>query len=88
MDIFGRTAERRMERALIEEYRRDIEGVLADLAAGAPSECYQFALGIARIPEQIRGFGHVKERHLKQARQNRDAQLAQFRDSSSLQKAA
>ena len=88
LDVFGRTAERKMERALIEEYRSDIEGVLAALSTGALGERYQFAVGIARIPEQIRGFGHVKESHLTLARQNRDVQLAQFRSSTAVQKAA
>ena len=63
-DIFGRTAERRAERALIGEYRRSIEQVLASLGA----DNHALALEIARIPEQIKGFGHVKERNLATAR--------------------
>ena len=63
-DIFGRTEERRTERALIGEYRRSIEQVLAKLA----DNNHGLALEIARIPEQIKGFGHVKERNLAAAR--------------------
>jgi indolepyruvate ferredoxin oxidoreductase len=59
-DIFGRTGERKMERALIGEYRASIEQLLGALAA----DNHALALEIARIPEQIKGFGHVKERNL------------------------
>jgi indolepyruvate ferredoxin oxidoreductase len=64
LDIFGRTEERRTERALIGEYRRSIEQLLAGLSAGN----HALALEIARIPEQIKGYGHVKERNLAAAR--------------------
>ncbi len=64
LDIFGRTEERRTERALIGEYRASIERVMAELNAGN----HALAVEIARIPEQIKGYGHVKERHLALAR--------------------
>jgi indolepyruvate ferredoxin oxidoreductase len=64
LDIFGRTEERRTERALIQEYRASIEEVLGKLNA----DNHATAVEIARIPEQIKGYGHVKERHLKAAR--------------------
>ncbi len=83
LDLFGKTAERRMERALIAHYRTTIEEVLGVLRrADEPAlraQCYGLALEMAQIPEQIRGFGHVKERHVAQARQRWDAQLAQCR---------
>ncbi len=63
-DIFGRTEERRTERALIAEYRASIERVMAELNAGN----HALAVEIARIPEMIKGYGHVKERHLALAR--------------------
>jgi indolepyruvate ferredoxin oxidoreductase len=63
-DPFGRTEERRTERALIEEYKASIERMLPSLDAGH----LPLAIEIARIPEDIRGYGHVKERHLKAAR--------------------
>ncbi|MEJ7930369.1 indolepyruvate ferredoxin oxidoreductase family protein [Ramlibacter sp. AN1015] len=75
LDPFGRTEERRTERALIQEYRRSIEEVLAGLHAGN----HALAVEIARIPEQIRGFGHVKERHLAPARSRWQALMAQWR---------
>ncbi|MDR0259390.1 MAG: indolepyruvate ferredoxin oxidoreductase family protein [Comamonas sp.] len=64
LDIFGRTEERRTERALIQEYRACIEELLQGLSA----ERLALAVEIASIPEDIRGYGHVKERHLAAAR--------------------
>jgi indolepyruvate ferredoxin oxidoreductase len=64
LDVFGKTEERKMERALIGEYRDSIDTVLSSLSPGNLS----LAVEIARIPEDIRGYGHVKERHLKTAR--------------------
>ena len=53
-----------------------------------PRERYQLALEIARIPEQIKGFGHVKARNLKVARQNWEDQLARFRSPQAVRKSA
>lgn len=64
LDVFGRTEERRTERALIGEYRASIDTVLEGLHTGN----HALAVEIARIPEQIRGYGHVKARHLTAAR--------------------
>jgi indolepyruvate ferredoxin oxidoreductase len=61
LDVFGRTAERRMERQLVEDYRADIETLLARMEADGFASVRDTALAIARLPEQIRGFGHVKE---------------------------
>ena len=73
-DIFGKTEERRTERALIGEYRRSIEQVLAKLSPGN----HALALEIARVPEQIKGFGHVKERNLAAARTQWDSLMRQW----------
>jgi indolepyruvate ferredoxin oxidoreductase len=64
LDVFGRTEERRTERALIGEYRASIETVLQGLDA----DNHALAVEIARIPDGIRGFGHVKARHLAAVR--------------------
>ena len=75
LDLFGKTAERQMERALIQEYRACIE----ELLGGLTPERLALAVEIARIPENIRGYGHVKERHLKAARAQWDGLMAQWR---------
>jgi indolepyruvate ferredoxin oxidoreductase len=72
LDVFGYTAERRMERALIGEYRAMVESLLAGLDAGN----HATAVELANLPEQIRGFGHVKERNVDAFRQKKDALLA------------
>ncbi len=74
-DPFGRTEERRTERALIQEYRASIDEVLAGLdAARLP-----LAVEIARLPEGIRGYGHVKARHLARVRPQWAALMEQWR---------
>ncbi|MDR3455028.1 MAG: indolepyruvate ferredoxin oxidoreductase family protein [Rhodoferax sp.] len=84
LDIFGRTGERRTERALIGEYRASIEEALKSLTAAN----HATAVEIARIPEQIRGYGHVKERHLKAARVQWNALLVQWRDPQGAKRVA
>jgi indolepyruvate ferredoxin oxidoreductase len=91
-DVFGKSEERVQERALIADYRTSMDEVINALALTLPSAQaaarYQNALDVARIPEQIRGFGHVKARHLKVARQNWAAKLEQFRRPQVTDKAA
>jgi indolepyruvate ferredoxin oxidoreductase len=63
-DVFGKTDERKMERALIGEYMSAIDTLLETLNTSN----HAIAVDIARIPELIKGFGHVKERNVKTAR--------------------
>jgi indolepyruvate ferredoxin oxidoreductase len=63
-DVFGYTAERKMERALIAEYRGMIDDVLRSLDAST----HATAVELAALPEQIRGFGHVKEKAVAEYR--------------------
>ncbi|HWH84085.1 MAG TPA: indolepyruvate ferredoxin oxidoreductase family protein [Burkholderiaceae bacterium] len=82
-DLFGRTEERRTERALIGEYRATVDELLASLNAGNLA----LAAEIARLPEEIRGYGHVKERHLAAVRPKWAALMQQWR-SGGAQRAA
>jgi len=84
LDIFGRTEERRTERALIGEYRASIEQVLAGLNAGNQA----LAVDIARIPDQIKGFGHVKARNLAAARVQWQQLLQQWQQPAATRQAA
>jgi indolepyruvate ferredoxin oxidoreductase len=84
LDVFGHTEERRTERALIGQYRASIEEVLRGLTAAN----HGLALEIAAIPEQIRGFGHVKERHLDAARQRWEALMQRWREPAAQRQAA
>ena len=74
-DPFGRSLERRTERKLIEDYEAMLEEVLGKLSP----ENHHLAVGLAVIPEKIRGFGHVKQRHLTAAKADEAALLEQFR---------
>ena len=78
LDIFGYSAERRAERALIADYERVVDELLVKLDAGR----VELAAEIAAIPEFIRGYGPVKERHLKDAKAREAQLLAQWRDPS------
>ena len=84
LDPFGRSEERRTERALIGEYRAAIEELLSGLDAARLAQ----ALEIARIPEEIRGFGHVKERHLAAARAKWARLIAAWREAAVPQRSA
>jgi len=69
LDVFGYTEERRMERALVHEYQASIDKVLAQLPSGHVSaERYAIAVELARLPERMKGFGHVKARNVDAAR--------------------
>jgi indolepyruvate ferredoxin oxidoreductase len=75
LDPFGRTEERRVERELVDEYRASIEEVLRGLGPANLG----LAVEIARIPDGIRGYGHVKARHLTAVRPKWDALMADWR---------
>ena len=75
LDPFGLTAERKTERQLV----RDYEALLDELIAKLAPENHHIAVGLAAIPEKIRGFGHVKQRYLKAAKADEAALLEQFR---------
>jgi indolepyruvate ferredoxin oxidoreductase len=75
LDPFGYTEERRAERRLI----RDYEAIVAELVENLNSGNHALAVDIARIPEQIRGFGHVKRRQLRAAKAREQELLRAFR---------
>ena len=74
-DPFGRSGERRMERRLITEY----EAVVRELLAGLTPDNHALAVEVARLPETMRGFGHVKARQVAAAKAREAALLAAFR---------
>jgi indolepyruvate ferredoxin oxidoreductase len=75
LDIFGYSEERRTERKLIADYEALLAEIMGKLNAGN----HHLAVGLANIPEKIRGFGHVKARHLVAAKADEAALLEQFR---------
>ena len=77
-DPFGRTLERRTERRLVTDYEATLDEVLAKLTP----DNHHLAVGLAVIPEKIRGFGHVKQRHLTAAKADEATLLEQFRSGA------
>ncbi|TYQ05344.1 UNVERIFIED_ORG: indolepyruvate ferredoxin oxidoreductase [Zoogloea ramigera] len=73
-DLFGYTAERKMERALITEYREMVGALLAQLTP----DNHALAVELATLPEKVRGFGHVKEQAVATFRIDKARLLAQF----------
>jgi indolepyruvate ferredoxin oxidoreductase len=63
-DLFGRTAERRAERALLADY----EACLRRLIDGLTPYNHALAVKIASVPDEIRGYGHVKAAAIDKAR--------------------
>jgi indolepyruvate ferredoxin oxidoreductase len=83
-DPFGYTAERRVERALIGQY----ESLVDELLAGLTAANHALAVKLASIPDDIRGYGHVKDAHLEKARRKEADLLAEWRNPQPFKQAA
>jgi indolepyruvate ferredoxin oxidoreductase len=79
LDVFGSTEERRTERALIGEYEQTIDVLLETLSADNRT----LALQIAALPEEIRGFGHIKLKSVAVARTKREELLRRYNEGGS-----
>jgi indolepyruvate ferredoxin oxidoreductase len=74
LDIFGYTAERRIERRLIEDYRKTIEGILPVLNRDNQA----LVASIAALPDTIRGYGHIKAESIEKYEAELSKLLASF----------
>ena len=74
-DPFGYTAERKMERRLVADY----EILLGEIIEQLTPNNHRIAVELAMIPEKIRGFGPVKQRHLVAAKAEQAALREQFK---------
>jgi indolepyruvate ferredoxin oxidoreductase len=74
LDLFGYTAERRMERRLIREYEQTMERLIAKLSA----DNHAPAVALASLPEKVRGFGHIKAGNVEKMEREREALLREF----------
>ena len=77
-DPFGYTEERRKERQLIADYER----LIHDMAELGPELDHDVAVELASLPQQIRGFGHVKDDSIRIAERRRDELLGKLRKTS------
>jgi indolepyruvate ferredoxin oxidoreductase len=73
-DVFGRSAERQLERSLLADYEAD----LARMAGKLDRTTLGDAIALANLPEKIRGFGHVKRRNIDAAMPERNALRARL----------
>ena len=78
-DIFGKSAERKMERRFIEDYFNTVNELLETVS----EENYELAVAIARIPEDIRGYGHIKEEYAEKAEAKWGSLLDNWRSGKS-----
>ena len=83
-DVFGRSAERRMERAVLAEY----EVMVDELVAGLSAANHVVAVEAAELAERVRGFGHVKDRNLAETRARWADLMERFRRSEPSRDAA
>jgi indolepyruvate ferredoxin oxidoreductase len=83
-DPFGYTAERKLERALIGSY----ESLVDELLGALTPANHALAVKLAAIPDDIRGYGHVKDAHLERAKRKEADLLAQWRNPQALKQAA
>ena len=84
LDVFGYSAERKMERALIRQYEKDMKEVLPKVTP----ETRDIVLALAALPLEIRGFGPVKLANEAKAAKRREELLAAFRQGGPNMKAA
>ena len=75
-DLFGYTAERRLERQMITDY----ESLLHEIADKLKPMSHSAAVALASLPLEIKGFGHVKLANYKIAKAREAALLADLRD--------
>ncbi|MEX0644549.1 MAG: indolepyruvate ferredoxin oxidoreductase family protein, partial [Parvularculaceae bacterium] len=77
-DPFGRSQERQLERAMIADYRARIEALLLGLS----ERNVGIAIEIARLPDDIRGYGPVKLVSIKEANAALGDLMKRFNDST------
>uniref|UniRef100_Q47CC4 Putative pyruvate ferredoxin/flavodoxin oxidoreductase n=1 Tax=Dechloromonas aromatica (strain RCB) TaxID=159087 RepID=Q47CC4_DECAR len=74
LDLFGKSEERRVERQLIDEYIAQLDEIVAQLT----SANHEAAIALASVPDEIRGYGHVKEKSLAAAKALQAERLQAF----------
>ncbi len=84
LDLFGYQAERKWESALVLQYAADLRTALAALRP----ETLRTAVALAELPDEIRGFGHVKEANRAKAEARRTQLLAQLSGTAPMAMAA
>jgi len=76
LDFFGKTEERRHERRMIEDYVKELDDICAKLN---PAN-HAAAVALASVPDEIRGYGHVKDKSVAEAKVLREQRLRDFQN--------
>lgn len=84
LDLFGKTEERRHERQMVEDYIKELDDICSKLSAAN----HAAAVALASVPDEIRGYGHVKDKSVAEAKLLREQRLQAFRNPQSTQPAA
>jgi indolepyruvate ferredoxin oxidoreductase len=84
LDVFGYTVERKQERRLIADYER----LVGELVEGLTPVNHGVAVKLASIPDEIRGYGHIKEANIAKAKRHEAELLGQWRNPQALMRAA
>jgi len=87
-DVFGRTKERRAERALIYTFETHVDQILNVLQTSDDPAHYTAAVALAGLPQEIRGYGHVRERNMQAAQVRATELLAALHAEGSVYKQA
>lgn len=83
-DLFGKTEERKMERALIVQYEADMAQILPTQG----EQAHDAAVALAELPTQIRGYGPVKAANEAKAAKRREELLAALKQPVDMPQAA
>ncbi len=84
LDPFGRSHERKMERQLIADY----EKLVTEVIDGLTADNFRIANALLALPEQIRGYGHVKDANIAKVKKREAELIEQFRNPPEHLKAA
>jgi indolepyruvate ferredoxin oxidoreductase len=74
-DLFALTTERRLEREDLSRYETDLK----EICAGLSADNYRTAVELAKLPEKLRGYGHIKARNREALLLRRTELLNEFR---------
>jgi len=84
LDIFGKTEERQHERQAIEDYIKLLDEIIAKLSTAN----HAAAVALASVPDEIRGYGHVKEKNVAIAKKLQEERLNAFRNPQAVRMTA
>ena len=74
-DLFGLSGDRKLDRKILADFESDIETVIKNVS----HHNFKTAIELLNLPEQIRGYGHVRRQHVDDLYQRRQRLLQQIK---------